>query len=331
MGLVRTLLKDIEQILGRRYYAPRPWERGPVGISYHVREAGDTGGGWYRPSHRKQDPSVDPAEPKNESSSVGNDHGWSNCTMTSGAMALDFHTQGALKKWGGDLRHKQGDLSGGTDLYDVRDAWAALGETLTIRIGAGWEALTEDRADGRFLIVQGEGNVPGSESFTGGHGCVVGPESDSQGRWLFGDPLASGWQWIDRNAIKSWMQQWHSGFAYAITAAHPPAAQSTPPPSSSPPPEPDCPDCPPYVKLDAILSGAEAKAVAVERDRAITEHVHWLREPKPDWNSSIWGDGAWDVTTWHRGPIPSPVADAEEALVSPNTWDKAQWSQSLWQ
>jgi hypothetical protein len=299
MGILRLLLKDILHLLGLRRYTPSPFEGTRVNRrTYHVPDIGDTGGGWYRPAHRRQDPSIDPAEPKNESSSVGNDHGWSNCTMASGAPALEFHTQGALKKWGGDLRHKQGDMEGGTDLYDLRDAWKALGETLTIRSGAGWDALTEDRADGRFLVVQGEGNVPGAETFTGGHACSVSPETHSDGRWLFGDPLADGWQWIDRNQIKSWMQNWNSGFSYAISAAHPPSAPQPEPPK--PEPEPPKPLPPPHRAPVSNLMG-------------------W--QPVPE-ASGFWGDN-WGEAQWS---IPAGIWPDGHWANSPGVWGETKWA-----
>jgi hypothetical protein len=154
----------------------------------------DTGGG-FRAAWRQQDPAKDPKEPfGGESSSAGNDHGWSNCSMTSGALVLAYQQpQGSKAYWGGDLRHSgQPDLSGGTDLYDVRDAWAEYGETLTIKSGAGWSAVKTAHNEGRAIVIQGTGNVPGSESFDGGHACAIAPETHSDGRWLFGDPLATG-------------------------------------------------------------------------------------------------------------------------------------------
>ena len=58
--------------------------------------------------------------------------------MTSSAIGLAYQSpRGELDLWGGDLRHSQGDLSGGTDLYDARDAWAEFGETLTDQIRGG--------------------------------------------------------------------------------------------------------------------------------------------------------------------------------------------------
>ena len=85
-------------------------------------------GGLVPPAPPPPGPASDPAEPTDESGDTGHDHGWSNCTMSAGSMALAFHTQGRLGPWGGDLRHSpsQPDMTGGTDLYDVAAAWGDL-------------------------------------------------------------------------------------------------------------------------------------------------------------------------------------------------------------
>jgi len=342
---LRAILRALAILFGIRRTTPRAGELLPINAGGPgAEEAGDTGGGWYRPPHRKQDPAADPAEPSGgESSSRGNDHGWSNCTMAAGADALAFHTLGRLTQWGGHLRHKQGDLEGGTDLYDLRDAWAALGETLEIRSGKGWTALTEDRAAGRFLVVQGSGNVPGSATFDGGHACTVGPESDSSGRWLFGDPLVSSWQWIDREAIKSWMAAWSSSFAWARTAAHPP--------SSTPPPAPECPDCPPATPVPAFgpeLRRAEELGASMALDAEVGAWSVYLSAPAPG-ESDRWDDGCWTSVTsltvedlepdpcvdgqpahWSRGPLPDPVSGAYGVLTVAPAWDRSSWRAVAW-
>ena len=73
-------------------------------------------------------------------------------------------------------------------------------------IGAGWSKLVAKRKEGRAVIVQGEGNVPGSESFDGGHACCIGLETNAEGKWLWGDPLASGWQWVTESSIRDWAE-----------------------------------------------------------------------------------------------------------------------------
>jgi hypothetical protein len=186
--------------------------------SYDVEVAPDTGG-FLRPDWRPQAPDRDPREPHTgESWSAGDDHGWSNCTMSSAALAYALDAGKASGgPWGGDFRHAQDDLSGGTDLYDAQVAWQRYGgRTLTIRNGTGWDDVERAHAELRPIVIQGEGNVPGSEAFDGGHACAISPEPNSSGNWLFGDPLANGWQWVAPSAIRTWAQALSSGIYYAV-------------------------------------------------------------------------------------------------------------------
>src|SRR5262245_51591319 len=167
---------------------------------------------YYRPVHRQQNPAVDPREPwPGESASRGNSHGRNNCTMTSGAMALDFHPGGARRLWGGDLRHRQSDLVGGTDLGGLQRAWARLGYTLDVRSGRGWSDLIARHREGRAIVCQGIGNVPGSGTYTGGHAAIWLPD----GAW--GDPLASRWQSVSTASIRQWMERLNPRLQYAVT------------------------------------------------------------------------------------------------------------------
>lgn len=208
--------------LGVRRVLPGPRDRWP---------GADTGGAppavssssAYRPAHRMQNPDVDPREPGgSEPSAAGHDHGWSNCTMAAGAMTLDYHTQGRVAVWGGDLRHapSQPDNDGGTDLWDVQKAWGDYGEHLDIRSGSGWDALERDLEDGRAILLTGTGDVPGSATFDGGHAIAVLPERHADGRVLQADPLCTGPEWVELGALRTWAERYDPGVNYARTAAH---------------------------------------------------------------------------------------------------------------
>jgi len=312
----------------------------------------DTGGAW-RPKHRPQDPAVDPKEPYGgEPSSTGRDHAWSGCTMSAGADALAYHSHydgGTLAPWGGDLRHRQSDMTGGTDLADLAEAWASYGAKLTIRSGAGWPAVGDAHREGRAVVIQGTGQVPGAGDFDGGHACCIGPETrTSDGAWLFGDPLVSDWQWISPSAIHDWAARWQASIAFAVSRT--PAAE--PPP---PPPEPDCPDCPPAeqhtpAQLEAMESRAAAAAVTAAQDAEVTTWVAWLRDPRPApadrWQLGAWADPS-DLereieeelpdpcepgapARWSRGPYPFPVTSALEALYRAPAWSSSGWTAALW-
>jgi hypothetical protein len=338
---LRAVLRRLAVGLGIRRITPRQGEHGPT-VTVHVEPAGDTGGA-YRPKHRPQDPSVDPREPGGgESSSRGTDHGWANCTMSSGAVALAYQTGGRLALWGGDLRHAQGDLDGGTDLNDVRDAWAEYGESLSIRSGDGWGAVVDAHEAGRAIIIQGEGNVPGSGTFDGGHASCIGVETrSSDGYWLWSEPTVDDWQWVSPSKIKAWAQAWNSDISFAVSS-----------PSSSPEPEPDKPPpipeplCYSQADMDAIRRSGNA---AVEHasthvvDELVGVWVDWFRAPAPR-PIDAWDLGAWaeyslaeldpcsqgSPAAWAKGIYPTPVVEAIRALTGPSTWDAGSWRETLW-
>lgn len=307
----------------------------------------DTGGG-YRAKLRQQNPSVDPKEPGGgESSSAGNDHGWANCSMSSGATAMAYQQPyGGKTPWGGDLRHKQGDQSGGTDLYDVKDAWASYGETLTIKTGSGWGTLVDTHNAKRAIVIQGTGNVPGSATFDGGHACVIGPETAGDGDWLWGDPLVSDWQWVDPDKIRQWAQAWNSDISYA--------AGEKPPPPDPPPPDP-----PPvvYPIPDRYAIGYRAGVVDGANAEADRTFASWRPGgpfigvpdfPGATWDGVAWGGanpspplwdrGRWDRRSWPgadpRAPRWSPgwpvPLGAVLAAQTPASWQTSGWAASVW-
>lgn len=347
--LARALYRRRRRLLvflGLRRITPRRGEPLPFRLVI-VEELGDTGGG-YRPKHRPQDPAKDPREPfGSESTSTGQDHGWSGCTMSAGADVLAYQTLGGLALWGGDLRHEQADLDGGTDLWDLRDAWEAFGEELTIRSGAGWAALVDAHEAGRAIVVQGSGQVPGSGDYTGGHACAIGPETHSDGRWLFGDPLCSDWQWISPSAIRSWAEAWQGSIAFAVSRIVEPEPEPEPPPKPVPVTEP----CHSDAELDAAIAYAVDHAVTHAGDELVGTWLEWLRAPRPlpcdRWDRGSWADPELELeelvdgeptepcepgapAAWARGRMPAPVADALDALLEPPAWGLSGWRGAAW-
>lgn len=177
---------------------------------------------FYRPRFISQRPADDPKEPwPGESKSRGDEHAWNNCVMTSGAMALDFHTRGVKRLWGGDLRHHQGDLVVGTDLGDLQRAWAHVGSGYRLEVwsGRGWDDVVKAHEQGRAIVIQGTGNCPGVGTYTGGHCAIWCPDN------AWGDPLTNRWQTVrqdtalDRAAIRAWASRLNPRIQFAVTRA----------------------------------------------------------------------------------------------------------------
>jgi hypothetical protein len=309
--------------VGLRQISPRPDRIPDITNLRHV-EPIDTGGA-FRPDWRKQDPAADPKEPYGgESSGTGNDHGWSNCTAVSAAIAFAYQVQDKSGPQGGDMRHNQDDLSGGTDLYDMRTAWDRYGnQTLTIKSGAGWAAVKTAHNEGRAIIIQGEGNVPGSESFDGGHACIIGAETHSDGRWLWGDPLADGWQWVKPSDIETWAERLSSGIYFAVSKK--PA--TTTPPQTTPPPPMEILTYPP--------KPASTHDVEAYQSELLSDYNYWFTHPETEPPFPIadmlamvrnagWDVGKWNQTTWHLDPT---AAKWGEALWSGTTeTDGGHWA-----
>jgi len=317
---IRRMPRALAVAAGLRKLAPNP-NRIPS-ASVDVQPI-DTGAA-FRPDWRMQDPSREPREPfGSEGSSAGNDHAWSNCTMVSAALVYAYHVQDKTGPQGGDMRHNQGDFSGGTDLYDAETAWRNYGnQDLAIKSGQGWGEVKKCHNDGRAIIIQGTGNVPGTESFDGAHACAIGPETNNEGKWLWGDPLASGWQWVSPGAIEDWAKRFHSSIMFAVSKMPPKPV----PPEPEPPEDIEVP-----VIGEVDTKAVEAAAVNAYQSELLNEMYYWLRHPEQmppfpiaDTLAAIghlnegWDIGKWSQTTWY---LASSAA----------RWDEATWSTgSVW-
>lgn len=187
----------------------------------------------YRPKFRPQYP--DPTTTLD----------WSNCTMASGAMALDFHTQGKVQKWGGELRKLQGDQVGGTDIGDLKTAWSKLGYTLTDRRGKTWNDVLADLKAGRGVVLQGDyevltGGNSCQTSFDGDHAIYLNPETFTATGVVVGDPLCKAFKRIPVSVLKAYFEKLGKAVygstspqkgLYAATRAWPDPVAPTPAPA----------------------------------------------------------------------------------------------------
>lgn len=136
---------------------------------------------------------------------------WTNCTMSSGAMMLDFHTQGKVQKWGGELRKLSGDTSGGTNLDNLKTAWTKLGYTFIDRRGSTWAQVLADLKNGRGVVLQGDydvllGSHSCQSSFDGDHAVYANPEINADGI-VVGDPLCGAFKRIPVSVLKAYTEK----------------------------------------------------------------------------------------------------------------------------
>jgi len=136
---------------------------------------------------------------------------WFNCTMTSGAMGLDFDTLGHVDVMGGTLRSHSGDHVGGSNLAALEKAWAYYGQDLHVQTGGSWSDVTTDLHNYKGVILQGMyGALPkayhstvNSIGFTGAHAIYLNPEFNANGDVLMGDPLNNKFIWVPQAALHS--------------------------------------------------------------------------------------------------------------------------------
>ena len=197
--------------------------------------------------------------------------------------------------------------------------------------------------------------MPGSETFDGGHACAIAPETQSDGEWLFGDPLATDWQWVSPSRDQDVDgAQSSGGYAFAV-GEKPPAPK---PRSPSPRRRSRRRRREPSYTIEEIrplLSIATTRAVTIAGDELVGLWVDYLEAPTPA-PGDVWDAGAWADTNdvlaamrrlwyqelepdpcapgqpaaWHRGPVPMPLGDALEAIETPALWGLTSWRAGLW-
>jgi hypothetical protein len=148
------------------------------------------------------------------------------CTLESGAMALDWHTQGEVQVWGGELipysgRTEASIVGVGTNLGNVQQAWTHWGQHLSIRSGAGWDAVMAALYEGRGVILQGDyGMLTLAErcqdSFDGDHAMFILPYIVND-RILVGDPLCSGYKGYRESSLRAYAEDLSPGCFFAVT------------------------------------------------------------------------------------------------------------------
>ena len=157
---------------------------------------------WYYPTVLSQ---------KNQTHEPHLSHRLNNCTCTTGATGLDFHTRGLIKVFPGDIRHHQSDQVGGTDVGDIKKAWASYGQVLTIRSSA-WSVVLQSLAEFRCVLLPVDSGYLSSnccsKSQDVAHSILLHPEHRTyagkvQQRVM--DPWCNPpkWVWVDRAVLQN--------------------------------------------------------------------------------------------------------------------------------
>lgn len=138
---------------------------------------------------------------------------WFNCTMASGAMALDYDTLGHVQVLGGQLRSVSGDHTGGTGLGSpgLEQAWHHYGQVLRVATGQHFDDAMTALKQHRPVVLQGMYSAlpkayhskVNSLSFGGPHAVYLNPEFNANGDVLMGDPLNDHFIFVPQAALRS--------------------------------------------------------------------------------------------------------------------------------
>jgi len=179
------------------------------------------------------------------------------CTLESGAMGLDVVSGGKINVWGGNLipycgRSKSDIIAHGTNLYNVKKAWAHWGQDkhYEIRAGLTWYSLLNDLKAGYWVELQGDYDQFSlasrcQDSFRGPHAIILGPEFTASGTYILsGDPLCKTFKYLPAKQLRAYAEKlgkqnwspWRGQIFYArfkpaagvVVAAHYSAAVSLP-------------------------------------------------------------------------------------------------------
>lgn len=172
---------------------------------------------------------------------------WRDCLWASGAMLLDKWTNGATKRSHQQLRRLSGDLRGGSDLADLRRAYARLGIDLTFSPDGGeritWGGLLKRLSQGAGAVLLGDySDLPryygrweysfwkltkDEKASKDNHAVYIERYDRRRGRvWLM-DPLARGnWhgEWVSVASLRRYA--WNSGGALHVAVT--PTAKAAP-------------------------------------------------------------------------------------------------------
>lgn len=119
-----------------------------------------------------------------------------NCGMASAAMALDRATLGAKTATAEEMRARQRDQVGGTDLNDVALAIENSGEQITVLWGDSYDHFRNWVSNGRGAVLSGDYYVIANRlscqpNFDKGHAIYVNEYSAAFGFYCY-DPLCDG-------------------------------------------------------------------------------------------------------------------------------------------
>ncbi len=151
----------------------------------------------------------------------------SNCTPAAGSNAAIAVTGGTFKHtagwWRGLVKPSEetNPLTPGWSLQDLDLAMTRVHIGFDIKGGTGWDALVNWRAQGHYIVLQGDsdqfGNSTCSGAFDGLHCIGVHPHTQNN-LWRIDDPICKAGRYESPAVIKAYAQKLHYSILYGITS-----------------------------------------------------------------------------------------------------------------
>lgn len=185
---------------------------------------------YYRPAH------------DDEQLLAGDPYGSRSCLAYAAATAMDFHSLGALRPTGRQVREASDDPTAsvggiGLNLGNIDVAWRKLaGEPLQHTYQGTWAQLRARREEDRYVLMTGRyGALPilsrCQKDFTGPHGIALSPSNQEGGRWIVDDPLCTRSLGHAEATLRAYALALHPDglLQFGWTDAHPPIPVPAPP------------------------------------------------------------------------------------------------------
>jgi hypothetical protein len=234
------------------------------------------------------------------------------CTLESGAMALDFHTKGGIKVWGGQLvpwcgltpaqiagqaPRADGEVRTGSGIPNVSMAWKHWNQTLGNRIGYRWISVLESLQLGRAVILQGDYDqfslaTRCQDAFLGNHAVIVLPERMAGPKWLVGDPLCSGYKWVSELELYRYAMKlgFNGQLYFAVTDVETAGSSGLPDTATE---EPD--------EMGFTVETSTTGYIAKPKMGVPVYDIPGAEEPHRRRNTSAGSDTTWLTVGWVRG------------------------------